>query len=429
MKQLVRFVLVLVVLAVLSPSLSGCGLLPPKPTFTPPPPSPTLDLPAADETAFAFLQAWERGDYAAMYGLLTPASQQQVRESEFVATYDQVIKQATIRQVAPRILSAFQPGATAEVSFAVQVQTELVGDFEVQNQMGLTYAEGRWGVDWSEALIFPQLGDESFLSLTKQVPSRGNIYDRNGLGLAVQGELAEVGVVPGKIQDEANVVYQLSLILGQPIADIQARYAGQPSDWYIRLGTISADAARASYELLSTLPGSRCGRRSPAPTILTSSRRTSWHRRPIAEDEVEKWRALGYQGDEPVGRLGLELWGEPYLAGQRGAKLQILSAAGRELVTLAEKQSKPNSSIYTTFDREFQKKVQEILGQTLGAIAVLEARTGRVLALATYPAFDPNLFPTGISAADWQILQQDPGRPLVDRATRAHFRPGACSRS
>ncbi len=426
MRQLVRFVLILVVLAVLSPSLAGCGLLPLKSTSTPPPPSPTLDLPAADEIAFAFLQAWERGDYAAMYSLLTLASQQKVRESEFVATYDQVIQEATIRQVTPRILSAYQPGTTAEVSFAVQVQTELVGDFEVQNQMDLAYADGRWGVDWSEALIFPQLGDESFVSLAKQVPSRGNIYDRNGLGLAVQGELVDVGVVPGKIEDEANLLYQLSLILGQPIADIQARYAGQPSDWYILLGTISADAARASYELLSSLPGVEMRpafTRSYNPDIIAPH--IVGIVGPIAEEEVEQWRALGYEGDEPVGRLGLELWGEPYLAGQRGAKLQILSTTGRVLVTLAEKQAKPNSSIYTTFDREFQKKVQEILGQTLGAIAVLEAQTGRVIALATYPTFDPNLFPTGISAADWQLLQQDPGRPLVDRATQGTYPAGS----
>ena len=426
MRQLVRLVLALVVLAMLSQSLSGCGLLPPKATSTPPPPSPTLDLPAADETAFAFLQAWERGDYAAMYSLLTQASQHQVRESEFVAAYDQVDREATIRQVTPRILSALQPGTAAEVSFAVQIQTELVGEFEVQNQMDLAYADGRWGVEWSPALIFPQLGDDSFVSLTKQVPSRGNIYDRNGLGLAVQGELVDVGVVPGKIEDEAALLDQLGPILGQPAADIQARYAGQPADWYVLLGTISADAARASYSILSALPGVEMRAaftRFYNPDIIAPH--IVGIVGPIAEEEVEQWRALGYEGDEPVGRLGLELWGEPYLAGQRAAKLQILSTSGKVLVTLAEKQARPNSSIYTTFDREFQKKVQEILGQTLGAIAVLEAQTGRVIALATYPTFDPNLFPTGIGLEDWQRLQEDPGRPLVNRATQGTYPAGS----
>lgn len=426
MKHLARLVVALVVLSLLSPCLSGCGILPANVTATPPPPSPTLDLPAADEVAFAFLQAWERGDFPAMYSLLTPASQQVVPEAEFADIYGQVYREATIRQVIPRILSAFQPGMTAEVSFAVQVQTELVGDFEVQNLMSLDYVDGRWGVDWSKALILPQLGDDSFVSLTKQVPSRGNIYDRNGLGLAVQGELVEVGVIPGKIEDEAILLANLSAILGQPAADIQARYAGQPPSWYVRLGTISADAARASYGLLNALPGVEMRpafTRSYNPDIIAPH--IVGIVGPIAEEEVEQWRALGYEGDEPVGRLGLELWGEPYLAGQRGARLQILSTSGKVLATLAERQAKPNSSIYTTFDREFQKQVQEILGQTLGAIVVIEAQTGRVLAMATYPTFDPNLFPTGISAEDWLRLQQDPGRPLVNRATQGTYPAGS----
>ncbi len=76
--------------------------------------------------------------------------------------------------------------------------------------MALSYVEGRWGIDWSPALIFPQFSDDTFVQMTARVPARGNIYDRNGLGLAVQGELVEIGVVPGKIQDEANLLSQLS---------------------------------------------------------------------------------------------------------------------------------------------------------------------------------------------------------------------------
>jgi penicillin-binding protein 2 len=425
MRQTVRTTLALVVLALLSLGLAGCGPFDPEPTLTPPP-SPTLDLPAADETAFAFLQAWERGDYPAMYSLLSPPSQQKVRESEFVAAYGQVFQAATIQQVTPRILSAFQPGATAEVSFGVQVLTEVVGQFEVQNQMSLTYDEGRWGVDWSPALILPGLSDDSFVSLTKQIPSRGNIYDRNGLGLAVQGELAEIGVIPGKIEDEATLLGQLSFVLGQSAADLKARYADAPPEWYVPLGTIGAESARANYELLSALPGVEMRpafTRSYNPDIIAPH--VVGIVGPIAEDEAEQWRALGYTGDELVGRMGLEKWGEPYLAGERGARLQIVNNKGQVLATLAESPAIPNASIYTTFDRDFQKKVQEILGDRLGAIAVLEAQTGRVLALATYPTFDANLFPTGISAADWGRLQADPGRPLVNRAAQGTYPAGS----
>jgi penicillin-binding protein 2 len=146
---------------------------------------------------------------------------------------------------------------------------------------------------------------------------------------------------------------------------------------------------------------------------------------PIPEEEVEEWRSQGYSGDEMVGQIGLERWGEPHLAGHRGGRLEILSEKGYQVAVLAEKPSMESSSIYTTFAREFQKKVQEILGGRLGAIAVLEAQTGRVLALATYPNFDPNLFPTGISQQQWQSLQYDYRRPLVNRATQGTYPPGS----
>ena len=146
---------------------------------------------------------------------------------------------------------------------------------------------------------------------------------------------------------------------------------------------------------------------------------------PIPEEEVDQWRTQGYSGDEMVGQMGLERWGEPYLAGERGGRLEILSTKGQFVAVLAEESSRESSSLYTTFDREFQKEVQDILGRQLGAIAVIEAQTGRVLALATYPSFDPNPFATGISEWQWQSLEADYRRPLVNRATQGTYPAGS----
>ena len=405
--------------------LTGCAVpaLQPSPT---PAPTPTLSLPPADETAFAFLQAWQRGDYPAMYSLLTWTVQDQVSEEEFITTYQQVVDEATILDVMPRILAAYQPGSQASVSFAVTFRTALVGEFEVQNEMSLTYTEEGWGVEWSPALILPQLSDETFLRMTTRTPSRGNIYDHNGLGLAVQGELVEIGVVPGNIVDEAFLLSQLSAILGRSQADLQALYADARPDWYVPLGQISAETGQAYYDLLNSLPGVELrGAWSRAYNEETIAPHVVGVVGPIPREELDLWRAQGYSGDELVGQTGLERWGEPYLAGQRGGRLEILSDKGQQIAVLADKPSRESSSLYTTFDREFQKEVQAILGERLGAIVVLEAKTGRVLALATYPLFDPNLFATGISDRQWQNLQADLRRPLVDRATQGTYPPGS----
>jgi len=390
MKPLARFVIIVAVLALVTTTLVGCSLpfLEPTPT---PVPTPKLNLPPADETAFAFLQVWQRADYQAMYDLLSYDAQDAYSEEAFTAAYRDVAHEATILGVTPRILAAYQPDTHAEVTFVVNFRTALVGDFEVQNQMPLTFEAGQWGVDWSPALILPQLSDETFVRLTARSPSRGNIYDRNGLGLAVQGKLVEVGVIPGDIEDEGTLLSQLGAILGASPADLQALYAEARPNWYVPLGQISAEAGQLYYDTLTSIPGvnlREAWTRSYRPEIIAPH--VVGVVGPIPREEVEVWRTQGYTGDEMVGQMGLERWGEPHLAGERGGRLEILSTKGQVVAVLADKPARESSSLYTTFDREFQKEVQGILGQRLGAIAVMEVDTGRVLALATYPQFDPN---------------------------------------
>ncbi len=425
MKRFSRFGRLFLVLAGLLFMATGCGLPLVRPTPTPAP-TATPKLPLADEVAFAFLQAWQRDDYPAMYSLLSLTAQETYSETLFVDTYRQVNAEATILSVEPRILAAYQPDTHAEVAFSVTFHTALVGDFQVQNQMSLTFEEDKWGVNWSPALIFPQLSAETVVRLTPRSPSRGNIYDRNGLGLAVEGERVEVGVVPGQIQDEPALLSLLSTILGESPAKLHARYAEARPDWYVPLGQLSVEAGRRYYEALSTTPGvvlREAWTRSYRSEIIAPH--VVGFVGPIPREEVDRWRAQGYSGDEMVGQAGLERWGEPYLAGGRGGRLEILTLKGQQVAVLADKPARESSSLYTTFDREFQKKVQEILGRRLGAIVVLEAQTGRVLALVTYPLFDPNPFATGISAYQWQNLQADPRRPLVNRATQGTYPAGS----
>jgi penicillin-binding protein 2 len=385
-----------------------------------------VEIPPADETASAYLKAWEEGDYEVMYDLLSTASQDRYPEEEFSTTYRQLASEANPRSVSSRLLAALQPGTEADITFEAILDTALFGELKVENHMPMTLEDGRWYVDWTPAMVLPQMKEGTFIRLTTEASSRGNIYDRNGLGLAIQGQQVEVGVIPALIEDEAVLLANLSTILGRSHAALRDRYADVPSDWYVPLGRISAEQGQDYYDTLISLPGVEL--------------RESWSRAyrpeivaphvvgivgPIPAAEMEMWRAEGYTGEELVGQMGLERWGEPYLAGERSARLEIVTSTGQQIAVLADRPAQENSSLYATFDREFQKEVQNILGERLAAIAVLEAKTGRVLALATYPTFDPNLLSEGMSAQDWSALQSDSRRPLVNRATQGTYPAGS----
>jgi len=122
------------------------------------------------------------------------------------------------------------------------------------------------------------------------------------------------------------------------------------------------------------------------------------------------------------------MWGEPYLSGQRGGQLEIrTSKASRSPSWPPDPPRRAAACIppsTANSRRRYRIYCKEVPGSA-GGDCVLEAKTGRVLALATYPNFDPSLFANGISDQQWQILQADGRRPLVNRATQGTYASGS----
>jgi penicillin-binding protein 2 len=145
----------------------------------------------------------------------------------------------------------------------------------------------------------------------------------------------------------------------------------------------------------------------------------------IPPDDLADWQLQGYRGDELVGRTGVEAWGESYLAGRRGGQLVTLNRQNEEVAQVAQADPQPGRSIYLTIDKALQAEAERILNQRPGAIVVLEANTGFVLAMAGYPRFDPNLFATGIDQETWNTLNTDPNRPFIGRGTQGTYPPGS----
>lgn len=408
--------------------LAACTSLGPPPTVTP---LPTLTVtpptPEVEGVATTFLEAWEHKDYAAMYSLLSPLSQAAISPADFTARYTEAARTTSQTELEAQILSAFKNGAAATVLFEVNWHTAVVGTLTRKIEMPLVYVEGRWAVAWSDGLILPELAGGNTLVMEHTVPARANIYDRNGLGLAVQGEAVAVGVQPNLMQDEPAVLQALATLFNTRTDVIQKKYANARPDWYVPIGEASAEDVQAQYATLSTLAGVILTRYNTryyphggvAPQVMG-------YLGNIPPEQLADYQARGYTGDERVGQAGLEAWGEPYLSGQRGGQLYVVSPSGQVVAELAESQSQVAQAIYTTLDRPLQLAAQEALGGFRGAIVVLRPDTGEVLALASNPTFDPNLFdPTNRNSSGPEGILNDAGRPLLNRATQGVYPPGS----
>lgn len=408
--------------------LAACASLAPPPTVTPlPTPTATPPTPEVEGVAAAFLAAWERADYAGMFSLLSALSRDATSREAFETRYTAMSRAAAQIGLTTKILSALKEGRAANVLFEVEVQTAVVGAITRKIEMPLVYEEGRWAVSWSDGLLLPELAGGNTLLMQYTVPARANIYDRNGLGLAVQGEAVAVGVQPNQIEDEPAVLAALAQLFGLRPGDIQKKYANARPDWYVPIGQAAVEDVQANYPTLSTLKGIVLTRYNTrfypnggvAPQVIG-------YLGGIPADQVEAYRALGYTGDERVGQAGLEAWGERYLSGVRGGALYAVTPSGQIAAKLAESQPRVAQAIYTTLDRPLQIAAQQALGNFRGAVVVLRPDTGEILALASNPAYDPNLLdPTNRNSPGADTVLNDAGHPLLNRATQGQYPPGS----
>ena len=422
MKKTLRPILALLVLL-----LVGCQPEDPAtPTAIPPTATPVTVPSPAYKTALAFLDAWASRDHEAMYELCSAASRTSTPASEFLRIYEQIEKEGTILAVRPTIYAVLQEGTKAQATFAVEFETSFVGTFAVENDLLLVWDDDKWAVDWSKKSIIKELEGDNLMHMASRTPERANVYDVQGKGLAVKGDLVTVGVVPGSIVDEPVLLSRLSAVLGMPQAEIKQKYADQPATWFIPIADISLEESRKHYEFLSNTKGITLHPKSvrvyPTPVVAPH---VIGFLGGVPADELESWQARGYTGDELVGRTGIEAWGEPYLAGQRGGTLTIITPQGQVVTTLARRDAVPARSVYLTLEHGFQQKVEDLLGERKGAAVVMDVESGRVLALATWPRFDPNLFAEGINSTAWSALVNDPAHPMLNRAIQGQYPPGS----
>ncbi|MEA3346057.1 MAG: penicillin-binding transpeptidase domain-containing protein, partial [Chloroflexota bacterium] len=388
--------------------------------------TPTPQIPPAETVARSFLQAWEQGNYQAMYRLLVPDVQDAISEEEFIAAYSSAAKTMTLTCLTASLYSVLEEEESAKANFSVIFETLLAGSFRITNTLPLQLEGNHWGVLWSRACILPQLEGGNHLYLQPEVPMRGNIYDRSGRGLAVNGTRVVVGVVPEELEDADRALFLLSRVLGGSIASLREKYTSAPSHWFVPLGEISAQEGAQHYDTLADLPGVVLREKSVrsyrdgelAPHVVG-------YMRTIGAEEVEKWREKGYPPDAMVGKAGLEAWGEEFLAGRRGGMLMVVSPNGELISKLARRSPTRGRSIYTTLDRALQKRAVELLKEQRGAIVALDPHNGQVLALASSPTFDPSILIPPTSEEDWRKLTALPGQPLLNRATQGLYPPAS----
>jgi penicillin-binding protein 2 len=146
------------------------------------------------------------------------------------------------------------------------------------------------------------------------------------------------------------------------------------------------------------------------------------------EDEDVDFDSVGrraFTSPSAVGKAGIEAWMDAELQGIAGRRAIRLNAAGLKETEIQNIAPTPGKNVVLSIDREMQMIVEEVFTGYRGACVLLDPRNGDVLAMASVPSFNPNMFVPAIRAVDWRALQKDQQKPLINRAIQAMYSPGS----
>ncbi|MBU0492983.1 MAG: penicillin-binding protein 2 [Chloroflexi bacterium] len=271
--------------------------------------------------------------------------------------------------------------------------------------------------------------------------SRGIIYDRNGGLLTRNHPSFTVSVVPADLPDEGEdeLILQLANWLQMAPSDIGERiqegWLRAPYQPTIIKSNVPRDTAFIIQERQHQWPGVwvEIEPIREYPDGAHTAHQVGYVGR-VPSERADEYTALGYDLNDLVGLTGIELTYEQALRGIKGSKIVEVNSMEREIRTVpdTEVQPRPGQNVYLTLDTELQRQIEQVLAQGIedsgarsGVAVVMNVQTGEILASVSLPNYDNNLFSGGITVEDYQRLQENQERPLVNHAISGQYPPGS----
>ncbi|KUP90648.1 penicillin-binding protein 2 [Tritonibacter horizontis] len=280
---------------------------------------------------------------------------------------------------------------------------------------------------------FRLLAEENRINIRLIAPSRGEIFDRNGLIVAQNTPSYRIVLVPEDAGDVEQVIANLARLITIDEEDLErARTEMRRSPPFLPITL----ADQISWSDISKVAVN-----APAlPGITPEVGLTRVY--PLQDDFAH---VVGYVGPvsdydlsrmedpEPIlriprfqiGKVGLEAKREDALRGKAGAKRVEVNAMGRVMRELDRREGEAGADTQLTLDAELQSYVQARLGTESAAAVVMDVENGDLRAICSSPSFDPNLFVRGISVGDYRGLTEDPYRPLANKTVQGTYPPGS----
>ncbi|TLS51902.1 penicillin-binding transpeptidase domain-containing protein [Paenibacillus antri] len=388
---------------------------------------------AKPEEVFAeYIEDWRQGRYERMYELLAEPVRAELSKEQFVTRYRSIYEGIGMSRLeitpAPIDESQTAGGPLDKRSYPYRVEMDTVaGPIAFEGTVPISKSKEtnhEWKVDWSPSLLFPSMeeGDRVFVRRLKA--ERGTIYDGFDRELAANGTVEVLGIVPGQLgEDRERTIAALAEKVAIPETVINDKLSAPwvEDELFVPIVNMTVERLKHDYsELKGVTIREESARVYPygeAAAHLTG------YIRPVTAEDLEK-HAGRYEPNDMIGKAGLEHIYEQRLRGRDGVEIAIVQADGQRRETLAIVEATPGEDIRLTIDAELQRSMYYSFEGDAGTAAAVHPKSGEIFALVSSPAYDPNLFITGLSSEQWTSWNEDPKKPLLNRFTSLYV-PGS----
>ncbi|HAW70581.1 MAG TPA: penicillin-binding protein 2 [Firmicutes bacterium] len=276
---------------------------------------------------------------------------------------------------------------------------------------------------------------------------RGIMFDRNGTELVASRLAHAVSVVPEVIRDHSDIITHLASILGVSVEELskqietktQSRWR-KPNEPIRVASDVPSEVAMRIEEARMDLPGVEVTREPVRDYIYGSlGAHIVGYISEINKEELDALAEDEYKQGDNIGKTGLERTYEKLLRGKDGSTQMEVDKLGRLLQVLQEVYPTPGNNLHLTIDLELQQVTEKALAEQLehirkntrykkansGSVVVMDPHNGDILAMVSYPAYDPNLFVGTMPVDVSQRLFGDPYHPFTNRALLGQYAPGS----
>ncbi len=368
-------------------------------------------------------------NYEEMYNLISENSKAQTSQEDYINRNKNIYEGIEIANFAINITSVEKgDNNTVKVSYNNSMDT-MAGHIEFANSMTLSLDDNKeYKINWSSNLIFPSLNNSDKVRVKTIEAERGSILDRNGEYLATNGTASQIGLVPGRMNEQtkdadiSRVAELLNMTVESINNSLSASYV--KDDTFVPLKTVSKDETDLKNTLLEISGIKIIDSEERIYPLGESASQLVGYIQPISAEELAEKADEGYTSSSLIGKYGLERYYEDTLRAVNGAEIYIEDSEGNKKTSIATLDAKDGTDVKLTIDSTLQQQIYEQFKEDESAVVEINPKTGEVLALVSCPSFDSNDFSLGMTTADYNALTQDTQNPLFNRYL-ATYAPGS----